>query len=575
LVFRAIQNYPSGVSMQHSYPQHHRYPGGFALNNCRRLAVAVLLASLPLPTWAWQALGNGDLPVALAIDNNGNLIAGGYSGIARWNGSNWTEIGGMNGLVNALAVDNTNNIYAGGSFTIVGGVAANYIAKWNGTIWSTLDSGMDSTVNALALDSTGKLYAGGGFNTAGGVSTHSIARWSGSTWSALGSGINFWDYSLAIDASNHLYAGGWLNFDSVISKWNGTTWSGLGVGTGDTVSAIALGSSGNIYAGGDFTSAGGVSANGIAKWNGSTWSALGTGMGGASPKVNALTLDNSGNLIAGGNFTQAGGVNTNFIAKWNGSAWSALGGGMGNTSNAVYALTKDVSGNIYASGSFYDAGSISADNIAVYVSQDLPANQWLMFSLPHVPVDGATLQSTSMFGDNLSTASYDVTWIVYERNETTKAYRKLAITDPLVQGKSYWIRSTTATTLDMDGTETPVVSQATNPNCTSSKGCYEVTLTSPVAGEASRANLVGFPFFRPASWANVRFEINGTAYTPSNADTGNFAAKTLWKYNGSGYQTFDDVTLGSVGTLSKMEGFWVKLLPASIGKTVKLLLPLS
>lgn len=120
---------------------------------------------------------------------------------------------------------------------------------------------------------------------------------------------------------------------------------------------------------------------------------------------------------------------------------------------------------------------------------------------------------------------------------------------------------------------TPLVT--TNPNCTSNKGCYEVALTSPVNGETKRQSLIGFPFFRPTSWADVRFEVNGFAYSPSEAETNNFATKTLWKYNGSTYETYDDVTPGLTGKLSKMEGFWVRLLPGSTGKNVKLLIPLS
>ena len=39
----------------------------------------------------------------------------------------------MNATVNALAVSG-NSLYVGGSFTNAGGVPANYIARWDGTI---------------------------------------------------------------------------------------------------------------------------------------------------------------------------------------------------------------------------------------------------------------------------------------------------------------------------------------------------------------------------------------------------------------------------------------------------------
>ena len=44
-------------------------------------------------------------------------------------------------------------------------------------------------VNALAVDGAGNLYAGGCFTTAGGVAANNVAKWDGSAWSALGSGI--------------------------------------------------------------------------------------------------------------------------------------------------------------------------------------------------------------------------------------------------------------------------------------------------------------------------------------------------------------------------------------------------
>ena len=88
-------------------------------------------------------------------------------------------------------------LYAGGQFTTAGGVAANRIAKWNGSSWSPLGSGMNDGygVSVIALtvfdDGSGPaLYAGGYFTTAGGVAANYIAKWNGSSWSALGSGMN-------------------------------------------------------------------------------------------------------------------------------------------------------------------------------------------------------------------------------------------------------------------------------------------------------------------------------------------------------------------------------------------------
>jgi hypothetical protein len=293
---------------------------------------------------SWSALGLGmnDGPVtALAVSGN-TLYAGGFfttaggivaSNIAQWNGSSWSALGsGVGGLhygvpVSALAVSGTN-LYVGGSFTTAGagGIGISLIAKWDGSNWSALGGGIGGlssqlpSVEALAVSGT-NLYVGGFFTSAGGVSATNIAQWNGSSWSALGSGVNGYVYALAV-SGNTLYAGG--NFTTAvgtaanyIAQWNGSNWSALGSGIGGvtspSVEALAVSGS-TLYAGGQFTTAGGNAATNIAQWNGSSWSALGSGIGDASSGVYALAV--SGNtLYAGGGFATAGGKVSAYVAE--------------------------------------------------------------------------------------------------------------------------------------------------------------------------------------------------------------------------------------------------------------------
>ena len=58
---------------------------------------------------------------------------------------------------------------------MAGGSAANYVAKWNGSSWSTLGSGMNYRPRALMVSGS-DLYAGGDFLTAGGKVSAYVAR---------------------------------------------------------------------------------------------------------------------------------------------------------------------------------------------------------------------------------------------------------------------------------------------------------------------------------------------------------------------------------------------------------------
>ena len=292
--------------------------------------------------------------------------------------ANWISMGGIPGtdyVVSAAVADGSGDLYIGGSFTVVGEVIANHIAKWDGSNWSALDSGINDWVSALAVSGS-NLYAGGEFTTAGGVSATNIAKWNGSSWSVLSSGVSAPGdpYSggrvsaLAVSGSD-LYAGGYFKMAggvaaTNIAKWNGSSWSALGSGisapSGDpyysgSVHTLAVSGS-DLFAGGAFTTAGGSPAANMAKWNGSSWSALGLGM---SSTVFALAASGS-DVYAGGNFSTAGGSTANNIAKWNGSNWSPLGSGL---NNIVVALA--VSGSdLYAGGTFTTAGGSVASYIA-------------------------------------------------------------------------------------------------------------------------------------------------------------------------------------------------------------------
>ena len=67
-------------------------------------------------------------------------------------------------------------LIVGGYFTSAGGAPANYIASWDGNVWSPLGTGVDRYVHALAVYQ-GTLLAGGEFTTAGNKASAYLAEW--------------------------------------------------------------------------------------------------------------------------------------------------------------------------------------------------------------------------------------------------------------------------------------------------------------------------------------------------------------------------------------------------------------
>jgi hypothetical protein len=273
----------------------------------------------------WSDFGGINGTVNALVVYNGKLIVGGsftlaggleMKNIAQWDGVEWADVsGGPNSIVSALTVYN-GDLIVGGYFTAVENMNANHIAKWNSNGgWVALGSGTNSQVMALTTYNN-KLVTGGFFSTAGGVSASHVAQWDGTSWSQIGSGIPGIVYSVA-SGNGKLYAGSLSSSYQCIACWDGTSWSNLGSGVGGgtypyVFSIIVYGT--DVYAGGLFSTAGGQTVNGIAKWDGTSWSGLGSGFGyGNACGAFAMCIFN-GKLVCGGIFSSP----YSNVAQWDG-----------------------------------------------------------------------------------------------------------------------------------------------------------------------------------------------------------------------------------------------------------------
>lgn len=368
---------------------------------------------------AWSALGDGISYVnnmgrtvyALAVDGE-EIYAGGdfsaaggfpVSNIARWDGTSWHALGtgiteapeGVMPVVNALTVLN-GYVYAGGYFSVAGGVNVNSIARWDGSIWSSVGDGVVGSVSDFAAIGN-DLYVGGSFSTAGGISANNIARWDGVNWHAVGSGVNGGVASLCAKGTDLYAAGSFTQAGTVstkkVARWDGSNWQALGSGFSDEAREIAVsgdrivvalstgdlyvwdgsrfttlgrirdvfdavGSGTGFYIVGSFASVGALCTDHVARWDGTAWTRVGGGNG-MSDAVHAIAVKGN-DLYVGGPFWRAGKVLANCIARWDGTNWYPLGTGLDNSVQALAIVGND----LYAGGFFRKAGGRSAYSIA-------------------------------------------------------------------------------------------------------------------------------------------------------------------------------------------------------------------
>jgi hypothetical protein len=201
---------------------------------------------------------------SIAIESSGVKWIGTISGVAKFDGSNWTTYTTSNsGLpdnsVWSIAVDGSGNKWLGITW---GG-----LAKFDGTNWTTYttsNSGLPSNfVRPIAIDSHGNTWIG----TEGG----GLAEFDGQNWTVYPMPNSDYAYkqvwSIAIDAGGNI----WIGITAGLAKFDGTNWtiyttsnSGL---PNNIVWSIAIDGSGNKWIG---------TGGGLAKFDGANWTSYTT-----------------------------------------------------------------------------------------------------------------------------------------------------------------------------------------------------------------------------------------------------------------------------------------------------------
>lgn len=240
----------------------------------------------------WDTIGQNDVGsvTTLYVFNN-ELYAGGIynkidttisHGLTKWDGSAWKQVGNFKkicyGTIYSIN-DYNGELYVFGQFVDTLGVPMN-VAKFDGITWSrvtNLFSGCCDEITTSAVYNN-ELYVGGLFGKYQGSAFNFIAKFNGTLWSDVGSnGVthagnsNGQVHDLKV-IDNKLYAVGvFTHADNVeaqyIASWDGAKWCGYGNGFDNRITDIVKAND-TIFIGGGFWTYNTDSVLRVAKWIG-------------------------------------------------------------------------------------------------------------------------------------------------------------------------------------------------------------------------------------------------------------------------------------------------------------------
>jgi hypothetical protein len=292
----------------------------------------------------WDADGDGPGKPLMIVGGEFDSAMGQQARmLASWDGAKWAEFGGgaqgedyYAAVRSVVSWDADGDgpalpaLIIAGDFTQVGDLDIGYLARWDGTEWTSVGGGVDGRVDAAAVfdeDGAGPgkpaLFVSGSFTSAGGQQISKLARYDGQTWTKAGSpdGGVFWLKVMDTDGDGPLPA--------------------------------------RLMATGVFTSIGGQAATHAAAWDGSTWTPLGNNLladnvQGEQRELAAFDADGAGPETASiftprqpTDSAYADSAGGDSIAVLEGDTWREVAGGVSSLftfPRGVFAMTAFATG---------------------------------------------------------------------------------------------------------------------------------------------------------------------------------------------------------------------------------------
>jgi hypothetical protein len=297
----------------------------------------------------------------------GSLEIGGkqYGGVAVWNDTTWANVGNLkpSSSISDMAFDSKGNLYACGSFSFLDAAGLDVsmsVGKWNGKAWSVIAADAYSPAS-LSIDSKDNVYVGGAFTDVDNTpNTAYLAKWDGTKWSSVGGELDAKVAQIKIDKKDNLYIRGDFKKSGTIvlnelAVLKNNVWASLdggnSAGTNYAFSTMALDNNDQLWVGGAFGKVGTLSQKYLAVWNGTAWkSPVATPVG----TVKSLTVDAKNDLYAA---VSVGGFPV--LYSLNTTALKAIPNSPDDIREIYYDKLKK---RVYVSGSF----STPSNNLTYY-----------------------------------------------------------------------------------------------------------------------------------------------------------------------------------------------------------------
>lgn len=290
---------------------------------------------------------------------------------------------GPNSIVQAITVQADGRILIGGSFSQVGSVVRNRVARLNadGTLDPTFivpTSGFEYDVTGIAVQSDGKVVVVGGFDAVGGVAHAGVVRLNadGALDSTFNAQLSSDCHSVAIQPDGKIVTAGVFQSANGVARGNIARFNAdgsldvnfaSGSGASSWIESMQRMPDGRFVIVGPIHTYNGVTRNGVARLNsdGSLDTTFDPGAGVERGWANAVAVQPDGKVVLGGWFSSIAGKPRLYIARLNadGSLDESFQPGIGANSEVnILALQPD--GKCLVGGYFTSMNGTKVNGIA-------------------------------------------------------------------------------------------------------------------------------------------------------------------------------------------------------------------